>query len=119
MFAIGYALGGIVHAEHHRDAAFARQRGQMRRAAAEFSDNAGDTGKNAAQRRSRDLGHENVAWTNARQFTFATDDTSPACPPADAGWLAVEFRVTQPDLIWYVSRPGVERAGLEKSNSLI
>ena len=47
--AVRDAAGGVEHAEHHRDAALARERGEMRGRAAELGDHAGDARQHVAR----------------------------------------------------------------------
>ena len=59
--AVGNAPRRVEHAEHHRDAALARQRSQMRGRAAKLGDDAGDPRQDVAERRTGDAGDQNIA----------------------------------------------------------
>src|SRR5487761_304854 len=91
--AIGDAPGGIEDAEHHRNAALARQRCEVGGAAAALRDHAADPRKDMAQRRRGDPGHQDVARADTLELAFAGHHAGASGSPADAGGIAVELRV--------------------------
>ena len=84
--------GGAGNTEHHRRPALPRQRGQMRGAAAQFGDHAGDMRKNMRQRRPGHPGDQNVAMTDSAQFTFTMDHPGASGSPADTTRMAAQCR---------------------------
>ena len=112
--AVRNALRGVEHAEHHRNAALARERSEMRGRAAELGHHAGDARQHVAERRAGDPGHQHVAGRDARELAFAIDHDGAAGAPADAGGMAVEAGMLQPDLVRHGGRLDVERPRLQQ-----
>src|SRR5690348_62607 len=86
----------------------------MRGAAAELGDDAGDVRQDVAERRPRHPRHQDVAGRDAAQFALAIDDDRTAGAPADAGRMAAELRVLQPDIVRYVHRLHVQGPRLQQ-----
>ena len=96
------------------NAALARERRQMRGRAAELGDDAGDARQDVAQRRAGDARHQNVARRDAGQLAFAIDHHGAAGAPADAGRMAVEPGMLQPDLVGHVRLDDAQRPRLQQ-----
>src|SRR5262245_32143711 len=80
----------IRDAQHHRHAALAPERREMRRAAAAFGDDGGDAWEDMAERRSGDAGDQDVSRRDAGHLTLAVDDDSSSRGPSDAGGMTAQ-----------------------------
>ena len=70
--------------------------------------------QNMGQRRTGDLGHQHIAGRNARQFAFAVDDHGAAGAPADAGRMAVDAGMCEPDGVGHDRRFDMQRPRLQQ-----
>src|SRR5207248_795517 len=102
--AVGNAERRIFHAEHHRHAAFAREGGEMCRAAATSGPPARHAWQDVTEGRPRHTRHQHIARRHARQLALAIDDDRAPGRPADTGRMAIETRVLQPDLVGHLRR---------------
>ena len=80
--AVRNAPGRVGDAEHHRDAALARERRHVRGAAAAFGDDAGHARQDVAERRPADTRHQHVARRDAPDLALAVDDDGPSRSPS-------------------------------------
>src|SRR5712691_8871949 len=91
----------------------------MRGAAAEFRHDARDLREHVAERRSGDLGHQDVSRADPGKLALAVHDAGPTGAPADARGMSAEPRVAQPDLVRHVRRLELQRPSLEQFRSLL
>src|SRR6516162_10157451 len=117
--AVRDAAGGVEHAEHHGDAALARERGEMRGGTAELGDHAGDARQHVAQRRAGDARDQHVAGRNPRQFALAVHHHRTAGTPADARRVSAETGMLAPDLVGHGDWLDGERARLQELEALM
>jgi len=101
-------------AENHRHASFARQRREVRRAAAAFGDDARHARQNVCEGRPADARHEDVTRRDATQLALALNDHGPARCPTDSRRVTAQSRMLQPNLVGHVCRLHMQRARLEK-----
>ena len=66
--------------------------------------------QDVAERGPGDFCHQNVARRDARQFAFAVDDDGAARTPANAGGMAAQAGMPEPDLVRHDRRFDMQRA---------
>ena len=71
------------------------------------------------ERRSRDPRHQNVAGCDAGQLALAIDHHRAARAPADAGGMAVEAGVLEPDLVRHMRRLDLQRPCLQQLETFV
>jgi hypothetical protein len=106
--------GRVEHAEHHRDAALTRERGEVRGRAAELRYHAGDARQDVAECWPRDTRHQDVARRDTGELALAVDDDRAPRTPADACGMTVQARVRQPDVVRHVRRLHMQRPCLQE-----
>ena len=86
----------------------------MRGRASELRHHAGDLRQDVGQRWPGDPGDQNVARRDPRQLAFAIDHHGAAGAPADAGRMAGELGMGEPDLVGHQRRLHVQRPRLQE-----
>src|SRR5262249_45379035 len=72
-----------------------------------------------AERRSRDLGHQDVSRADARELAFAVYNARPSGAPANARRMTAEPRMPQPDLVGHMRRLDLERPRLQQLEPVV
>src|SRR6266511_997928 len=119
LHAIGDALCGIEHAQHHGNAPLAGERCEVRGTAAELRHQARHARKHLAQRGACDFRHQDIARRDASELAFAVNYARASCSPAYACRMAIEPRMAQPYFVGYSRRLQVQRPRLEQFESAI
>src|SRR5207253_4904943 len=117
LHAIGNAPGSIEYAQHHGNAPLARERCEVRGAAAELGHYARHAREHGAERGSCDPRHQDITVRDAGKLAFAVHHARASRAPAYACRMPAEPRMAQPYFIGYSRRLDVQRPRLEQLES--
>src|SRR5689334_19276970 len=109
----------VEHPEHHRNAALARERRQVRGRAAEFRHDARDARQDMAERRPRHFRHQNVAGRDTRKLAFTAHHPGLAGASTDARRMAIKARMLEPDLVRHMRGLNVQWPRLQQLETFI
>src|SRR5262245_66447552 len=91
----------------------------MRGRAAELRHHARNPRQDVAERWARDFGDEDVTGRDARELAFAAHHYGAAGAPADAGGMAVEAGMLEPDLVRHMRGLNMQRPRLQQLETFI